>query len=47
MTVVTTPKGDLIRNGSAARGSSGVEPVEVAATPTASLARSSPATNEP
>ena len=45
MTVVTAPKGGLIRNGSAARDSSRIEPVEVAATPTASPARSASATN--
>jgi hypothetical protein len=33
MTVVTVPKGNLIRNGSAAREQSRIEPVEVARDP--------------
>ena len=33
MTVVTTSKGNLIRNGSAAKGSSRIEPVAVARDP--------------
>jgi hypothetical protein len=33
MTVVTAPKGNLIRNGSAARDSSRIQPVEVARDP--------------
>ena len=34
MTVVTAPKGNLIRNGSAAREQSRIEPVEGARDPT-------------
>ena len=34
MTMVTTPKGNLIRNGSAAREQSRIEPVEGARDPT-------------
>lgn len=34
MTVVTAPRGGLIRNGSAARDSSRIEPVEITRDPT-------------
>jgi len=46
MTAVTAPKGNLLRDGSAARDLSRIEPVEVTVTSTAGPAGSASAANE-